>query len=104
MVNMKVVHPANAMNPTNILVLADWGVIRTTGFTPIFESLRNVMAKKSFNLMMVNGDIAYNLDTNNGNNYMGFLKMAEEFISQIPIVIVPGNHENYTPDDQLLLN
>ena len=53
---------------------------------------------------MVNGDIAYNLDTNNGNNYMDFLKMAEEFISQIPIVIVPGNHENYTPDDQLLLN
>jgi metallophosphoesterase superfamily enzyme len=101
---MNVIDPVGAINPTNILVLADWGVIRTTGFTPIFESLRNVMTNKSFKLMMINGDIAYNLDTNYGNNYMDFLKMAEEFISQIPVVFVPGNHENYTPDDQLLLN
>ena len=50
------------------------------------------MTQKTFNLMMINGDIAYDLDTNYGNNYMDFLKMAEEVISKIPVVFVPGNH------------
>ena len=104
MVNMNIVNPVDTINPVNILVLADWGVIRSTGFTPIIESLKNVMVQKTFKLMMINGDIAYDLDTNNGSNYIDFLKMAEEIISKIPVVIVPGNHENYTPDDQLLLN
>jgi hypothetical protein len=30
--------------------------------------------------------------------------MASEFFSKIPCVFVPGNHENYSDDDKILLN
>jgi len=32
--------PINIDLSTNVLVLADWGVIKTSGFTPIAESLK----------------------------------------------------------------
>lgn len=61
----------------NTLTMADWGVIGTTGFTPINESLRQLMLVKKIHLLLVVGDIAYDLDSNNGTQYIGFLKMAE---------------------------
>jgi len=63
------IDPLDKIDPTKILVLADWGVIKTTGFTPIIPSLRNVMQDYTFNLMIVDGDIAYNLETDNGTVY-----------------------------------
>jgi metallophosphoesterase superfamily enzyme len=62
------------------------------------------MADKEFKLMVVLGDICYDLDSDNGNRYMEFLAMAQEFISKIPCVFIPGNHENYSEDDKILLN
>lgn len=52
--------------------------------------------------MIILGDIAYDLDTKYGTQYVGFMKMAEEFMSIIPFVVVPGNHENLSEDDKLL--
>ncbi len=91
-VNMNIIDPVTVATPIRILTLADWGVITTTGFTPIAESLRQVMTIYKFDLMMVDGDIAYDLDTNNGTQYIGFLQMIEQFVSKIPVVFVPGNH------------
>lgn len=54
------------------------------------------MTVKDFKLMVVLGDICYDLDSDNGNRYIEFLEMAEEFISKIPCVFIPGNHENYS--------
>lgn len=70
---MNIIDPVTVATPIRILTLADWGVITTTGFTPIAESLRQVMTIYKFDLMMVDGDIAYDLDTNNGTQYIGFL-------------------------------
>jgi hypothetical protein len=60
------VDPVNFKDEVNILLLADWGVIKTTDFFPIIGSLREQMVDKDFKLMLVAGDIAYNLDSNNG--------------------------------------
>lgn len=84
--------------------MADWGVIDTTGFKPINDSLRELMLVKKLHLLVVVGDIAYDLDSKNGSQYVGFMKMAEEFVSKIPCVFVPGNHENLSDDDKLLLS
>ena len=91
-VDMKIASPTQFGGLMNILVLADWSVIEKTGFAPINGLLRDVMIEKDIHLLMVNGDIAYDLDSNNGTNYIQFLSMAEEFISRIPTVFVPGNH------------
>lgn len=69
-VESNIIDPVNYKSEINILTMADWGVIKTTGFTPIGESLRGVMAEKQFNLMVVLGDICYDLDSDNGTRYM----------------------------------
>ncbi len=42
-VNTKIIDPVKFDGSINILLLADWGVIKTTGFVPIGESLRSLM-------------------------------------------------------------
>lgn len=74
---LKIVNPKQYIGALNVLVLADWSVIEKTGFTPIAALLRDVMIEKDIHLLMVNGDIAYDLDSNNGTNYIKFLSMAE---------------------------
>lgn len=41
---------------------------------------------------MVNGDIGYDLDTNNCLNYEKFLVMLGETAKNIPVIMVTGNH------------
>lgn len=86
----------------NAVVMADWGVIETPGFKPINDSLHELLLVKEVHLLLIVGDIAYDLDSKNGSQYVGFLEMAQEFMSFIPIVLVPGNHENLSEDDKLL--
>jgi hypothetical protein len=40
----------------------------------------------------VNGDIAYNLDTNNGKNYEDFLNVLSRIARFVPTFINTGNH------------
>jgi hypothetical protein len=70
---MKIIHPLNYPEPINIMVLADWGVIKTSGLTPILKFARLLMVQKDIHLLIVNGDIAYELDSDNGARYLGFL-------------------------------
>ena len=51
---------------------------------------------------MINGDVAYDLDSANGTRYTNFLKMSQEFLSKIPFIVTPGNHENLSDDDKYL--
>jgi hypothetical protein len=41
---------------------------------------------------VVAGDIAYDLDSQNGAIYEGFLLYIEEFTSKVPFILAPGNH------------
>jgi 3',5'-cyclic AMP phosphodiesterase CpdA len=54
--------------------------------------------------VLINGDVAYDLDTNNGSNYEEFLNLLEHVSARTPIIHVPGNHERRTPDAALLFN
>ena len=45
------------------------------------------------------GDIAYDLDSNNGDNYEAFMKEMEEVSKTVPVILVPGNHEHYSTND-----
>lgn len=47
---------------------------------------------------MINGDLAYDLDTNNGTNYESFLNMLSETARYIPVFINTGNHEHNSED------
>jgi predicted phosphodiesterase len=57
----------------NVMVMADWGPSYDTGMIPIHEKFREVHANRKIDLLIIIGDIAYNLDSRNGLNYVEFL-------------------------------
>lgn len=50
------------------------------------------------NGMVVNGDIAYDLNSNNGKNYEDFLNMLSRTARYLPAYFNTGNHEHLTDD------
>ena len=50
------------------------------------------------------GDMAYNLSSNNGTNYVEFLLMIEPYSSAWPFMATPGAIDQQDPNDQLLFN
>jgi hypothetical protein len=54
----------------HILVTADWGVIKNQDYLSITPTLEKVMNQFHFKLMLLAGDIAYDLDSHNGTNYI----------------------------------
>ena len=101
---MNMPDPSNHNGAMNIVVLADWGPSYNTGFTPVHETMKKVMNQKKLHLIIVVGDIAYDLNSQGGKRYIEFLEFVEELISRIPVVFIPGNHDNYEEDDKILLN
>jgi hypothetical protein len=63
-------HP-NATRKVNLIFLADWSelVKKADQYTSINSTLDKIRTTEKIDGMIVNGDIAYNLDTNNGKNY-----------------------------------
>lgn len=48
---------------------------------------------------MINGDLAYDLDSNNGANYEDFLNILSRQARYVPVFINTGNHEHNSEDD-----
>ena len=48
--------------------------------------------------MVVNGDIAYDLNSNDGQNYEYFLNMLSRTARYVPAYFNTGNHEHLTDD------
>jgi metallophosphoesterase superfamily enzyme len=42
--------------------------------------------------LVINGDIGYDLDSNNCKNYETFLVMLSKTAAAIPVIIATGNH------------
>ncbi len=42
--------------------------------------------------IIVNGDIAYDLDSNNGTNYEEFLSLLSRSSRFMPSLVIAGNH------------
>jgi len=98
--------PRNKNRAMQLAALADWGPIKKNigVMTPIIDDLNRVLKEKDIDVVLINGDVAYDLDSNNGTNYEDFLLTLEQVSNKIPIVHVPGNHERRTPDAALLFN
>ncbi len=54
-----------------MIFLADWSelVKKADQYTSINSTLDEIRTTEKIDGMIINGDIAYNLDTNNGKNY-----------------------------------
>ncbi len=77
-----------------LVALADWGIVKNSSkITPIVDDLKKIIHEKEIHVIIINGDVAYDLDSNNGTNYEDFLFFLETFSAKTPIVHVPGNHE-----------
>jgi len=63
-----------------------------------------VLFDKNINAIIIAGDIAYDLNFENGTVYDKFMKMISEFAARTPIIITPGNHEHRSPDAYKLLS
>jgi 3',5'-cyclic AMP phosphodiesterase CpdA len=75
-VQVSLVDPRDTDQTLRILVLADWSPSDTTGFVPIIETLEQVMSIEKIDLMIITGDISYDLDSNNGKTYTAFMVFA----------------------------
>lgn len=49
----------------------------------------------------MNGDLAYDLDTNNGTNYEEFLNILSRSARYVPAFLIAGNHEHNSKDTEL---
>ncbi len=87
-----------------MVVLADWSEIHQElhSYKSIDETLVKIRQENQPDGMMINGDIAYDLDTNNGSNYESFLNMLSRFSRYVPVFMNTGNHE-HNSDDALKL-
>lgn len=67
----------------------------SVGYAPISNCL-NIMSqneKESIDAILFMGDMAYDLASNNGSNYVEFLLMLEPFSSIWPFQTTMGNHD-----------
>jgi hypothetical protein len=68
---VKLIDPLRKDRDINMIVLADWGTIEANIniMTPITKDLKRVIEEKEINGILIAGDIAYDLDSNNGTTY-----------------------------------
>jgi hypothetical protein len=83
------------------IVVADWGNIKVNSYkyTVIDSLILRVRAQEEMDAILIMGDIGYDLDTNNCDNYEKFIVELADTVVDIPIVLVTGNHEYNTPDN-----
>ncbi len=82
------------MRDLKVIFLGDWADIagEGLGYLPIDQLLLKVQVENEINGLVIVGDIAYNIDTDNGDKYEQFLRLLARTVSSIPLIIIPGNH------------
>lgn len=87
-----------------MIVLGDWGYLQEKkeekSYQPLTESFdRLIDSEIEIDAIYIGGDVAYDLDSNEGKNYEDFLKMLSQISSLWPLIFCPGNHEYKSNDD-----
>lgn len=74
--------------------LADWGELheKLNTYKSINKSLDKVRNESQIHGVIINGDIGYDLDSNNGTNYEEILALVSRICKYVPILINAGNH------------
>lgn len=90
-----------------IISLADWSYLREyrTKYKPLDESFDYLLkTDNSIRAIFINGDVAYDLQSNNGRNYEDFLNMISQVTVRWPLIINPGNHEHRDQNYDIMVN
>lgn len=92
-IQTSIIHP-NTTSEVKMIILADWNQIheKIAEFKSINETFDTILQSESPNGIMINGDIAYDLDSNNGTNYEEFLTLLSRFARYVPVFLNTGNH------------
>lgn len=103
-IGVKVANPTSANEDVKVAVIADWSTIFTKPLITVTRTLRKAIDEKGLSAVVIAGDIAYDLDTNRGVNYVDFLILLEKISKSTPIVVVTGNHEHPNSDVEKLFS
>jgi hypothetical protein len=76
----------------NLIVLADWSFLETERYQTLDDTFNRLHAAKEINGILINGDIGYDLWTNNCSNYEKFIMMLSKYAQAIPVIFATGNH------------
>lgn len=83
-------YPANPV-PTTFAIFADMGVdVNAQGTVPYLAA---DAASGAIDIVLHVGDIAYDLDSNNGGNGDAFVVAAQSYAAYVPEHVTVGNHE-----------
>lgn len=74
-------------------MLADWSFLETTRYTSIDQLLATTIRQNDVHGMLINGDLAYDLITNNCRKYEQFIVMLSKTARSLPVILATGNHE-----------
>ena len=87
-----------------LVLLADWSELHSKVgiYKSLNESLDKIRLDQNIDGVIVNGDIAYDLDSNNGTNYEEFLNLVSRIGRFVPFFYVTGNHEHNSKNNLLL--
>lgn len=78
------------------VTLGIYGDLGSYGYAIMQESadgLASWAAQGKFDVIIHNGDLAYNMGTNNGTVGDDFMKNVQPVMSTVPYMVTPGNHE-----------
>lgn len=80
-----------SLKPTKMLVVGDWGAQIWGLHTKIM--LESHTKAEQIDFILHIGDIAYNLDFDDGQTGDDFFTMIEPLSSELPYMVIPGNHD-----------
>jgi hypothetical protein len=75
--------------------VADWSYLRDLKdkYKPLDKSFEYLLNNdKNIYALFINGDMAYDLQSNKGRNYEDFLNMISQVSIKWPLIINAGNH------------
>ena len=90
-----------------MIVLADWGFLNKKKhiYDPLTSSFDYIIERRiRIDAVNINGDIAYDLDSNEGVDYEQFLRMLSQISCRWPVILNAGNHEHISKTDMYLFN
>ena len=93
-IDVTLLDPTSKDEDVNVAIFADWSPLTTSlnKMTSIDNSLKRIIIEKRISVIVINGDIAYDLDSNNGIDYVNFLNYLSEISCRTPIIHISGNH------------
>ena len=82
-------HERGITEPLRLAVYGDFGLTNSESL----DELKNNLAGHNYDMVLHIGDMAYNLDSNDGEVGDSFMNMIEPIASKVPYMTCPGNHE-----------